>query len=35
MIGIGSPWKEEAEKYIKMGYKLIKLGADYSLLEKS
>jgi len=29
MIGIDSPWKEEAEKYIKMEYKLIELGADY------
>lgn len=31
MIGIDSPWKEEAEKYIKTGYKLIEIGADYSL----
>ena len=35
MIGMDSPWKVEAEKYIKMGYKLIELGTDYSLLEKS
>ena len=35
MIGIGSPWKEEAGKYIKMGYNLIELGADYPLLERA
>jgi len=35
MIGIGAPWKVEAEKYIQMGYNLIELGGDYPLLYKA
>jgi 4-hydroxy-2-oxoheptanedioate aldolase len=32
MIGIQSPWKEEAEKYIELGCKMIEIGHDYSVL---
>lgn len=32
MIGVGSPWEEEAQKYIKMGFQMIELGHDYTIL---
>jgi len=34
MIGVGSPWVEEAEKYIVMGCKMIEIGHDYSVLRQ-
>ena len=32
MIGVGSPWDEEAKKYINLGCKMIEIGHDYSVL---
>ncbi len=32
MIGVGYPWEEEAEKYIKIGFNMIELGHDYTVL---
>lgn len=32
MIGVGYPWEEEAQKYIKMGCQMIELGHDYTIL---
>ncbi len=33
MIGVGYPWEEEAQSYIKMGCKMIEIGHDYSILK--
>lgn len=35
MLGIGAPWREEAEKYIKLGIKMIEIGHDYSVLSRA
>ena len=35
MLGIGVPWKEEADKYIGMGITMIEVGHDYSVLGRS
>ncbi len=32
MIGIQAPWKEEAQKYIELGCRMIEIGHDYSVL---
>lgn len=32
MIGVGYPWEDEAKKYIEMGFQMIELGHDYTIL---
>lgn len=34
-IPISRPWKEESKKYIEMGYSILELGADYTLLAEA
>lgn len=35
ILPIGEPWKEEAEKYTKMGVNMIEMGHDYSMLNRA
>jgi len=34
MIGVSSPWDKEAEKYIKLGCRMIEIGHDYTVLRE-
>ena len=32
MLGIGTPWHDEADKYVKMGIDMIEVGGDMIIL---
>lgn len=35
MLGVGTPWKDQADKYIEMGVNMIEIGHDYSVLGRA